>query len=159
MVHRPQSLSSKDGFGCRDRSRSVAPRTYCRSHRRYPSSLRKRTIAAPWCTLSTMSTLRGHKARITIALFDADRYREDAADATPYDPTSKGVNSAVKRAIENASGLLRVRYDALFVLSFETQENCEELQQEVDRFWNEQQGEKLMKTRKSLLQLWMRNFL
>ncbi|KAK6027313.1 hypothetical protein OSTOST_06657 [Ostertagia ostertagi] len=58
----------------------------------------------------------------------------------------KGVNSAVKRGIENAS----VRYDAL--LSFvRTQENCEELQQEVDRFWNEQQGEKLIEDAQILI--------
>ncbi|KAK6009512.1 hypothetical protein OSTOST_25551 [Ostertagia ostertagi] len=151
MVHRPQSLSSKDGFGCRDRSRSVAPRTYCRSHRHYPSSLRKRTIAAPWCTLSTMSTLRGHKARITIAQFDADQYRDDTADAAPYDSTSKRSEFCCQtRAIENASGLLRVRYDAL--LSFvRIQENCEELQQEVDRFWNDQQGEKLLEDAQILI--------
>ncbi|KAK6011005.1 hypothetical protein OSTOST_23921, partial [Ostertagia ostertagi] len=62
----------------------------------------------------------------------------------------RGVNSAVKRAIENASGLLRVRYDAL--LSFvRTQENCEELQQEVDRFWKEQQGEKLLEDAQILI--------
>ncbi|KAK6032503.1 hypothetical protein OSTOST_01314 [Ostertagia ostertagi] len=155
MVHRPQSLSSKDGFGCRDRSRSVAPCTHCRSHPHYPSSLRKRTIAAPWCTLSTMSTLRGHKARITIAVGTLSEMLStiDSSSLTPINTETapqmqlrtilrrRGVNSAVKRAIENASGLLKVRYDAL--LSFvRTQENCEELQQEVDRFWDEQQGEK-----------------
>ncbi|PIO60480.1 hypothetical protein TELCIR_18022 [Teladorsagia circumcincta] len=119
---------------------------------------------APLVYVCDMSTLRGHEARITIAVGTLSKMLStiDSSSLTPIDTEMtpqmqlravlrrKSVITAVKRGIENALGILKLRYNAM--MSFvQSQENREELQQEADRFWNEQQGEKFIEDAQLLI--------